>query len=136
MLFHVIVVFCYQNWSAMTYCEKKLISWSRETFEIQGWRPRICKFFEIVNCVLLQRVPLICKLVNFIHSEKTTNFCKISTVDLSYVVAVKSMVEISQNFVAFSEYMNFTSKYVQVPQSLKYQRQKKSTKNCSYNYVQ
>ena len=27
--------------------------------------------------------------------------------DLSYVVTVKSTVEISQNFVAFSEYMNF-----------------------------
>ena len=40
-------------------------------------------------------------------SEKATHFCKISTVDLSYVVTVKSAVEISQNFVAFSEYMNF-----------------------------
>ena len=27
--------------------------------------------------------------------------------DLSYVVTVKSMVEISQNFIAFSEFMNF-----------------------------
>ena len=33
---------------------------------------------------------------------------QISSVDLSYVVKVKSTVEISQNFVAFSEYMNFT----------------------------
>ena len=31
---------------------------------------------------------------------------KISTLDLSYVVAVKTTVEISQNFVTFSEYMN------------------------------
>jgi hypothetical protein len=45
--------------------------------------------------------------VKFIYSEKATNFCEISTVDLSYVVTVKSMVEISQNFVAFSKYMNF-----------------------------
>ena len=37
------------------------------------------------------------------------NFCEISTVDLSYVVTVKSTLEVSQNFVAFSEYMNFTS---------------------------
>ena len=29
-------------------------------------------------------------------------------VDLSYVVTVKSTVEISENFMAFSEYMNFT----------------------------
>ena len=36
-----------------------------------------------------------------IYSEMATKFCKISTVDLSYVVPVKSMVEISQNFIAF-----------------------------------
>ena len=46
-------------------------------------------------------------LVKLIYSEKTTKFCKISTLLLSYVVPVKSKVEISQNFVAFSEYMNF-----------------------------
>ena len=46
-------------------------------------------------------------LVKFIYSEKVTKFCEISTLDLSYVLPVKSMVEISQNFVAFSEYMNF-----------------------------
>ena len=46
-------------------------------------------------------------LVKFIYSEKATNFFKISTVDLFYVVPVKSTMEISQNFVAFSEYMNF-----------------------------
>ena len=38
-----------------------------------------------------------------------TKFCEISTFLLSYVVPVKSKVEISQNFVAFSEYMNFKS---------------------------
>ena len=46
-------------------------------------------------------------LLKFIYSEKATKFCEISTVDLSYVVPVRSTVEISQNFVAFSEYMNF-----------------------------
>ena len=45
--------------------------------------------------------------LKFIYSEKDTKFCKISTLILSYVVPVKSKVEISQNFVAFSEYMNF-----------------------------
>ena len=34
---------------------------------------------------------------------KATKFCKISTLLLSYVVPVKSKVEISQNFVAFLE---------------------------------
>ena len=46
-------------------------------------------------------------MLKFIYSEKATKFCEISTVDLSYVVPVKFTVEISQNFVAFSEYMNF-----------------------------
>ena len=45
--------------------------------------------------------------IKFIYSENATIFCEISTVDFSYVVTVKSTVEISQNFVAFSEYMNF-----------------------------
>ena len=47
-------------------------------------------------------------ILKFIYSEKATKFCKISTLILSYVVPVKSKVEILQNFVAFSEYMNFT----------------------------
>ena len=47
--------------------------------------------------------------LKFIYSEKTTNFCKISTVDLSYVTTVKSTLEILQDFVSFSEYMNFTT---------------------------
>ena len=55
------------------------------------------------NLVINRNVTL-----KFIYSEKATNFWEISTVDLSYVVTVKSTVEISQNFVAFSEYMNFT----------------------------
>ena len=47
-------------------------------------------------------------LVKFSYFEKTSKFCEISTLFLSYVVPVKSKVEISQTFVAFSEYMNFT----------------------------
>ena len=43
--------------------------------------------------------------IKFIYSEKATKFYEIFTIDLSYVVS--AMVEISQNFVAFSEYMNF-----------------------------
>ena len=42
--------------------------------------------------------------VKFIYSEKATKFCEIFTLLLS---VVKSKVKISQNFVAFSEYMNF-----------------------------
>ena len=46
-------------------------------------------------------------ILKFIYSEKATNFFQIFTLLLSYVVPVKSKVKISQNFVAFSEYMNF-----------------------------
>ena len=45
--------------------------------------------------------------LKFIYYEKETKFCKISTVDLFYEVPVKSTMEISQNLVDFSEYMNF-----------------------------
>ena len=47
--------------------------------------------------------------VKFIYSEKATKFCEISTEDLTVTTFNKSMVEISQKFVAFSEYMNFNS---------------------------
>ena len=47
--------------------------------------------------------------LKFIYSEKATKFCEISTVDLSYVVPVKSTVDISQIVVAFSKYMNFNT---------------------------
>ena len=48
-------------------------------------------------------------MLNLIYSEKATKFCEISTVDLTVTTEDKFKVEISQNFVAFSEYMNFTS---------------------------
>ena len=47
-------------------------------------------------------------MIKFTYSEKATKFYEISTVDLSYVVPVKSTAGVSQNFVAFSKYMNFT----------------------------
>ena len=43
--------------------------------------------------------------VKFIYSEKATKFSEIFTLLLSYAVPVKSKVKISQNFVAFSEYI-------------------------------
>ena len=48
--------------------------------------------------------------VKFIYSEKATKFCEIFPLLLSYGVPVKSKGKISQNFVAFSEYMNFTKR--------------------------
>ena len=48
--------------------------------------------------------------IKFIYSGKATKFCEIFTLLLSYVVPVKSKVKILQNFVAFSEYINFKRK--------------------------
>ena len=50
------------------------------------------------------------QLLKFVYSERATNFCEISILLLSTVHTDKSEVEISQNFVAFSEYMNFINK--------------------------
>ena len=47
-------------------------------------------------------------LLKFICSEKASKFCEISTLLLTTVHEVKSKVEISQNFVAFSEYLQTT----------------------------
>ena len=47
-------------------------------------------------------------MIKFIYSQKAAKFDQISTVDLSYVVPVKSTVEILQTFAAFLEYMNFS----------------------------
>ena len=58
-------------------------------------------------------IPLQIKVVDemyikFIHSEKATKFCEIFILLLTVCTVVKIKVKISQNFVAFSEYMNFT----------------------------
>ena len=31
--------------------EKKMFNWVWKTFEIRGWRPRICEFFEIIRTI-------------------------------------------------------------------------------------
>ena len=48
-------------------------------------------------------------LLKFVYSEKATKFCEIFTLLLSTVHTDKVKVKISQKFVAFSEYMNFSS---------------------------
>ena len=70
------------------------------------WTLEVCWSFRYAHLQSWKELNLTL-IVKFIYSEKATNFCKISSVDLSLVVAVKSTVEISQNFVAFSENMNF-----------------------------
>ena len=57
-----------------------------------------------VNVILVSHL-------KFIYSEKATQFCEIFTLFLTTVHTVKSKVKISQNVVAFSEYMSFTNVY-------------------------
>ena len=70
-----------------------------------------------VNCLKLFQKIEICKEVKFIYSEKNTKFCEIFTLLLTGTTQDKSKVKISQNFVAFSEYINFTCKYLSSTQT-------------------
>ena len=47
--FHQEMVFCYQNYSDLLWV--KLFYWWRKTFEIRGWRLRICKIFGITRTI-------------------------------------------------------------------------------------
>ena len=61
--------------------------------------------------VLLGFTSYLHKYIKFIYSEKATEFCEISPLLLTICTVVKSKGKISQNFVAFSEYMNFTTQF-------------------------
>ena len=56
--------------------------------------------------------------VKFIYSEKATKCYEISALDLTALHTVKSKVEISQNFVAFSKNMNLRKKDVNKTEKL------------------
>ena len=49
------------------------------------------------------------EFLKFIYCEKTTKFCGIYTLLLTVCAVVKSKGKILQNFVVFSEYMNFNN---------------------------
>ena len=51
-------------------------------------------------------------LLKFMYSEKAKKFCKIFALLLTGITKDKSKVNISHNFVAFSEYMNFMHLHV------------------------
>ena len=61
----------------------------------------MCRFVTCCCC---------CKMLSlqFIYSVKATKFCEIFPLLLNVCIVVKSKGKISQSFVAFSEYMNFT----------------------------
>ena len=82
---------------------------------LPNWIPDL-KFKSYMDTLAQQyescpHVPLFLWLMSkFKYSEKATKFCEILTLVLFYAVPVKSKVKISQNFVASSEYVNFTIK--------------------------
>ena len=73
------------------------------------------------RCVLQVFFPV--DLLKFIYSEKATRFCEIFPLLLTTVHTVKCKGKISQNFVAFSEYMNFTMVVINPPE--------KKLENCT-----
>ena len=90
--------------------------------QLQNIRILLQKLFEphfTPECVPEKRICLECDIKNFaltlrrlnlkfIYSEKATKFLEIFKRP-PWCTVVKSKVKMSQNFVAFSEYMNFNS---------------------------
>ena len=101
------IVFCSKI--ALTKCEKKLNLLSK-CFDQKSklWKK---------NCKIISSNTFFG--IKFLYSEKATKFCKTSALLLSHVVPVKSKVEISQNCVAFSEYMNFKVEFSVATKSAK-----------------
>ena len=112
-----------------TQKKKQLCSYFQLASFVSGSNPNqifLCSpnFFIFVNfnignaCII--KVVTGCRvstLVKFIYSEKATKFCKIFTLLLTGTTQDKSKVKILQNFVAFSEYMNFSRARGQLPEN-------------------
>ena len=86
------------------------------TFEIKTILRKLLNVFKFLNDRKIEsqnKTPLkkdwsiVFLSLKFIYSEKATKFFEISTLLLTTVHTVKSKVKISQNFEAFSKYMNF-----------------------------
>ena len=84
-----------------------LIFFEDQTFEQEFWKMWVLTFCNNLQWSRYSVDAISYVLFKFIYSEKAKAFCEIFSLLLSYVAPVKSKVKISQNFVAFSEYMNF-----------------------------
>ena len=83
------------EWGNSTYCSQEEVG------------VPICYFSDLQYlCTKLRTFKSTFGLIKFIYSEKATKFCEIFPLLLTVCNAVKSKVKISQNFEAFSEYMN------------------------------
>ena len=107
---------CRQNWARpfpplkIVFGEREIFDFTSENYKLLLSAAKGQKIHSLgVGYWILSYVSTIKYIVvKFIYSEKATNFCDISTADLSCLVTLKSTVEISQKFVAFSKCMNFT----------------------------
>ena len=101
-----------QNWDEFNPSLLSISILPRRTIDCWGWETTI-EYLPWTNFVWYwttcssTEAPTVSR-IKFIYSEKATKFCGISTLILSYVVPVKSKVEISKILMAFSEYMNLT----------------------------
>ena len=85
------------------------------TANLKVWTNKISIMWQSYLCFIYRNsCNYTCSETNlkFIYSENATNFYEIFTLLLSYVVLVKNKVKSLQNFVAFSEYINFNEKNI------------------------
>ena len=112
----------YPTYVESLFCTFVLYSTQRTNFfklMIQSYLvlSRLINLVSTKEDFLLQdnKPPPCIKVHIFWEGHKILQICKTSTLLLAYVVPVKSKVEISQNFAAVSEYMNFTKVLLSKP---------------------
>ena len=69
----------------------------------------LCQSIDTSETIGCMTILLCSRKIKFIYSENAAKFCEISILLLTVCSTVKSKVKISENFVAFSEYMNFST---------------------------
>ena len=84
--------------------EKRAQELERREAELRN-NPQNGKFIKDKS-TLIVNFPNRISSLKFIYSEKATKFCETFPLLLTVSTAVKNKGKISQNFVAFSEYMN------------------------------
>ena len=94
-------------WTFVHFCSQFSAKQPRLFFTSQI--KSVCFYLIILS--MEHRIIDIYSILKFIYFEKVTKFCEISTLLLSVCTVDKSKVEISQYFVAFSEYTNFTNSF-------------------------
>ena len=107
-LLHQIVVFIALNCALLS--QKVNAHEDNLSFKVLGLEWGIYLSTVISNKRLVSSCPVLLvgkTLLKFIYSEMGTKFCEIFPLILTTVHTVKSKWKISQNFVAFSECMNF-----------------------------